>query len=599
LTFFFTLTKGRKPFCVRKKILMNLSPILKSVTKPGRYVGGEFGAVTKDPSEVDIRFALCFPDVYEIGMSNLGMRILYGLLNSRADTWCERAFAPWHDMEDAMRQNAIPLFALESGESIAHHDFIGFSLQYELSYTNIVNMLELAGLPLLAADRGEEHPLVIGGGPGTLNPEPVADFFDLFLVGDAEEALPELCDLYVAMKKSGATRGDFLVAAAKIEGIYIPSLYTVTYNADGTVAEYTPSHGASYPVKKRVLRDLDSGYFPTAPIVPNIEVVQDRITLELQRGCGRACRFCQAGAAYRPIRQRSVETLLRHAKETYANTGYDEIGLASLSVSDYKGLDHLTDGLLAWTKDCRVNLSLPSQRADALTPELMERVLKVRSSSFTFAPEAGTQRLRDAIRKDITEEHIKNACSLVFGAGKNSVKLYFMIGLPTETEEDIEGIAALARTALECYYANPNRPKGGRPPEVGVSVSCFVPKPHTPFQWEPMNSVEQFQEKQERLRELITDRKIKLSRHDARSSRIEAVFARGNRRLSAALLAAHSRRLRFCAWSEHFDYNGWLECFTEVGIDPDFYTTRPLGKDEVFPWDVIDCGVKRDVLWKT
>ena len=578
---------------------MSLSKILKTVTKPGRYVGGEYNSIVKDPANVNIRFALCFPDIYEIGMSNLGMRILYGLLNSREDTWCERAFAPWHDMEDAMRQNNIPLFALESGESISHHDFIGFSLQYELSYTNIVNMLDLAGVPLLAEERIDGHPIVIGGGPGTLNPEPVADFFDLFLVGDAEEALPELCDLYASMKKTGASRKDFLIQASKIQGIYVPSLYTVTYKDDGTVASYEPTNGASYPVKKRVLRDLDSGYFPTAPVVPNIEVVQDRITLELQRGCGRACRFCQAGAAYRPIRQRSVETLLRHAKETYANTGYDEIGLASLSVSDYKGLHQLTDGLLEWTKDCRVNLSLPSQRADAFTPELMERTLAVRSSSFTFAPEAGTQRLRDAIRKDITEEDITRACSLVFGAGKTSVKLYFMIGLPTETEEDIEGIATLSRAVLECYYTNPNRKKGGRPPEVGVSVSCFVPKPHTPFQWEPMDSVEAFREKQQHLRGLITDRKIKYSRHDAYGSRIEAVFARGDRKLSAALLVAHRKGLRFCAWGEHFNYNAWLECFTQAGVDPDFYTTRPFGKDEVFPWDVIDCGVSRETLWKS
>jgi len=570
--------------------------ILHSVTKPGRYTGGEFGSITKDRAGVDVRFALCFPDVYEIGMSNLGMRILYGLVNSLDWAWCERVFAPWSDMEEVMRREKMPLYALESGDSIRKYDFLGFSLQYELSYTNILNVLSLAGIPMFAAERDESHPLIIGGGPGTVNPEPLADFFDLFLIGDAEEALIELLELYRAHKKVGGDKEKFLRAAAQLEGIYVPSLYSVKYNDDGTIHAYTPTDGAPAQVKKRVLRDLDSAYFPTSFPVPNIEVVHDRVTLELTRGCFRGCRFCQAGMIYRPVRSRKAETLLKLARETYENTGYDEISLASLSVSDYPELEMLTSGLREWTNDCHVNLSLPSQRIDAFTPELMKSMTEVRTGTVTFAPEAGSQRLRDAIRKDITDEHILRAANVVFASGKKNIKLYFMMGLPTETEEDLLGIVATAEGILDCYYQNPDVKKGGKPPELGLSVAIFVPKPHTPFQWEAQDSPEQLHEKTRALRERNKNRKIKLKTHDVQSSRLEGVFARGDRRLSKVLLAAHSHGLKFCAWTEHFDYTKWQQVFDECNVSMDFYATRERNTDEVLPWDIIDVGVTKSFL---
>ena len=506
------------------------SSILKSVSKPGRYSGGEFGQIIKDKEKVSARFAFCFPDSYEIGMSNLGMRILYGVLNKEDDIWCERVFAPWRDMEAKMRENGLLLTAHESGDEVRKFDFLGFTLQYEMCYTNVLNVLELSGMPLYAADRGEEFPIVIGGGPCAVNPEPLADFFDLFNIGEGEEMLPEIVRLYIEMKKKGATKAEFLREAARtISGVYVPSLYDVTYNEDGTVAAYTPKYpDVPAKVKKRIVEDIDKMYFPEAVVMPYVETVQDRIMLEVFRGCIRGCRFCQAGMIYRPVREKSPETLLRQAECLYKSTGYDEISLTSLSISDYTRLAELTDGLIDWTNEKKVNLSLPSLRIDSFTRELMEKVASVRASSITFAPEAGTQRLRDVINKNVTEDDLVRSVKIAFGGGKSNVKLYFMSGLPTETYEDIEGIAVLAKNTIEQYYATPGHSK--RNPQVTISVSCFVPKPFTPFQWEAQDTIEVLRDKQEHLKTKITDRKIRYTHHDARVSHIEAVFALGDRR---------------------------------------------------------------------
>ena len=463
--------------------------ILRSVSKPGRYTGGEYGQIIKDKEKVKARFAFCFPDSYEIGMSNLGVRILYGVLNREDDIWCERVYAPWVDMEEKMREHEIPLWAHESGDPISQFDFIGFTLQYEMSYTNILNMLDLAGLPLRAADRTDDMPLVIGGGPCSYNAEPVADFFDLFNIGEGEEMLPEIVRLYIKMKDDGSyTREAFLHEAARsIEGVYVPSLYDVTYNDDGTVKAYTPKYpDVPKTVRKRIVKDLDTMFFPDKLVMPYLETIQDRIMLEVFRGCIRGCRFCQAGMIYRPVREKSPEVLCNQAKCLYEYTGYEEISLSSLSISDYTKLRELTDGLISWTNDKKVSLSLPSLRIDSFTRELMDKVASVRASSITFAPEAGTQRLRDVINKNVTEENLMNAAGIAFAAGKEQVKLYFMDGLPTETEDDLAGIAALGKAVIEKYYATPEHNKR-RQPQVTVSVSCFVPKPFTPFQWEPQS----------------------------------------------------------------------------------------------------------------
>lgn len=574
-----------------------LSGVLKSVSKPGRYTGGEFGQTVKDKSSVNLRFAFCFPDTYEIGMSNLGIRILYGVLNEQQDIWCERVYAPWTDMEDKMRALDLPLCAQESGDPLRDFDMIGFTLQYELSYSNVLNMLSLAKLPLRSADRDDTMPLIVGGGPCTYNAEPVAEFFDLFMIGEGEESLPELCRLYIDMKKSGSyKKHDFLRAAAKLEGLYVPSFYEVTYKSDGTIDTYRPLYpDVPAKVRKRIVTDMDKAYFPDKLVMPYIETVHDRIMLEVYRGCIRGCRFCQAGMVYRPVREKSPEVLCNQAKCLFENTGYDEISLSSLSISDYSRLDELTDRLLEWTQDATVSLSLPSLRVDSFTKELMDKISTVRTSSLTFAPEAGTQRLRDVINKNVSEEDLLRAVNVAFEAGKNSVKLYFMQGLPTETNEDLCGIAELSKNVVGAFYKNPNRNRA-KPPSVTVSVSCFIPKPHTPFQWEAQDSLEICEEKQKYLREQITDRKVRYNHHDARVSRLEAVFARGDRRLARALERACEMGVRFDAWDECFDYDRWIRIFTDCGIDPTFYANRSIDPSEKLPWDVIDCGVDKEFL---
>ena len=577
----------------------NFSSILKAVEKPGRYCGGEYGQVLKDKDKVRARFAFCFPDTYEIGMSNLGIRILYGCLNREEDIWCERVYAPWTDMQAQMKQNGISLWAHESGDPLTDFDFVGFTLQYEMCYTTVLQMLSMGNIPLLASERGEDCPLVIGGGPCSYNPEPIADFFDLFNIGEGEQMLVDIVRLYIRMKEEGRyTRAAFLHEAARtIPGVYVPSLYRVTYHEDGTVEAYMPVYDdIPKRVKKQIIQDMDKAFFPEKLVMPYIDTVHDRIVLEPARGCIRGCRFCQAGMVYRPVREKTPEVLDAQARALYASTGYEEVSLCCLSISDYTKVDELTDRLLTWTDPNMVSLSLPSLRVDSFTKELMEKVASVRASSITFAPEAGTQRMRDVINKNVVEADLMRAVNVAFDAGKNQIKLYFMQGLPTETHEDLKGIADLAHRVVEAFYANPNHVK--RAPLVTISVSPFIPKPFTPFQWEAQDDLDTMLAKQEYVGECVTDRKVRYTHHDGEICRIEAVFARGDRKLSKALLLAHKEGFCFDAWSEFFSYQKWLSVFARSGIDPAFYANRAFGRDEVLPWDVIDCGVSKAFLWR-
>lgn len=570
-----------------------LDELFLTVQKPGRYTGGEIGSVMKDKNKVDIRFAFCFPDTYEVGMSHLGMKILYSLFNEREDIWCERVFAPWIDFEAIMRKNHIPLFALESRDPICDFDFIGFTLQYEMSYTNVLNMLDLAGLAVRSEDRKEDDPIVVAGGPCVCNPEPLSDFIDLFFLGEGEEVDLEVIDLYKQFRKEGRTKAQFLRAASQIEGVYVPSLYEVNTLEDGRRKSITPKYpDVPEVIRKRIIHDMDKVFYPKQFVVPYIEIIHNRAVQEIYRGCIRGCRFCQAGFIYRPVREKSVETIDRQAHELCRNTGYDEISLSSLSTSDYRGLEPLLCRLLTWTDREKVSLSLPSLRIDNFSEELLEKIRHIRKSGLTFAAEAGTQRLRNVINKNITEEEILSTCLTAFEGGYTQVKLYFMIGLPTETDEDIIGIAELAQKIVDSFYHMPNKPKG-KGVEVSISVSTFVPKPFTPFQFEPQITKEEIVRKQELLKSSIHSRKISLSYHDSSTSHLEGVFARGDRRLGKVIEQAWRQGCVFDSWSECFDLNRWEQVFDECGIDPMFYACRKREYDEVMPWDHLDYAVTK------
>lgn len=574
-----------------------IEKFLLGVQKPGRYTGGELNSIVKDKSKIDIRYAFCFPDTYEIGMSHLGMKILYSLVNARDDAWCERVFAPDVDMEQVMRDNGIPLYALESGEAIKDFDLIGFTMQYELSYTNVLNMLDLAGLPVRSRDRKDLTPIVIAGGACVCNAEPMAEFFDITLLGDGEEVTNELIDLLKEYKAKGATKQEFLEAAAQIKGVYVPSLYEVEYNDDCTVKSITPTHGAPEKVEKRNVADLDKMFAPTEFVVPFLEVVHDRTTVEIFRGCIRGCRFCQAGFLNRPLREKSPEVVEAQCRSICEKTGYDEISLCSLSTSDYRGLEKLITDMLPWTVENKINISLPSLRADNFPKELMEQLNAVRRSGLTFAPEAGTQRLRDVINKNITEEEVLSTARQAFAGGWTAVKLYFMIGLPTETEDDIRGIADLAQAVVDEFYHNENKPKG-KGVNVSVSVASLVPKPFTPFQWEPQDRPDTLIEKQNFLISCVKTRKVSVSRHVPWTSFLEGVFARGDRRLCDVIETAWRKGCKFDSWEEHLDREKWMDSFAENGIDPFFYTARKRSFDEVLPWDHMDYGVTKKFLIK-
>lgn len=572
-----------------------IEKLLLKVQKPGRYVGGELNAVIKRKEDVEIRFAFCFPDTYEVGMSHLGMKILYSQFNEQPHIWCERVFAPWIDMEEQMRTHGIPLFALESGDSIAEFDFIGFTLQYELSYTNVLNMLDLAGVPLRSSDRKGLWPLVVAGGPCAVNPEPLAEFIDLFFIGEGEEVDLEVMELYRRMKRENKTKEEFLREAAKIEGVYVPRFYTVTYQQDGTIAAVTPEKGIPATVRKRIMVDMNQSYYPDTFVVPSIEIVHDRVVSEVQRGCYRGCRFCQAGFIYRPVRTKTIDKIDAECHGLCENTGYDEVSLVSLSTSDYPDINGLLDQLLTWTNEERVSISLPSQRVDSFSTELMDKIKSVRRSGLTFAPEAGTQRMRDVINKNVTEEALLKTVRTAFAGGWLNIKLYFMIGLPTETMEDVAGIAQLGQKVVNEFYANPDKPKG-RSVNVTVSASSFVPKAFTPFQWEPQDTIEVLHAKQKHLRDSVTTRKVTCNYHGAHTSFLEGVFARGDRRLCTVLEEAQKRGCKMDGWSECFDYEKWMEVFADCGIDPAFYNQRRRSFEEVLPWDHIDMGIKKSFL---
>ena len=570
--------------------------ILLRVQKPARYTGGEYNEIIKDKANVDVRFAMCFPDTYEIGMSNLGLRILYGSMNEADGVWCERAFAPWGDMEEEMRKADIPLYALESGDSLKEFDFVGFSLGYEMAYTNVLNMLDLAHIPLHSDQRGEDDPIIVAGGTCVYNGEPLADFIDIFSLGEGEDVTLEMIDLYRKGKQAGWSRAEFLQNAAQVPGLYVPSLYEISYHEDGTVQAITPTHGAPEHIRKRIVADLDKSYFPVKTIIPSTDIVHDRVMLEVFRGCIRGCRFCQAGYCYRPVRPRSVDLLVKQGIESCKDSGYQEMTLSSLSTSDYRPLTELCDGLLEYCDPRNININLPSLRADGFSMSIMQRLQRVRKTSITFAPEAGTQRMRDTINKNVKEEDLLQSCRTAFEGGCNAVKLYFMLGLPTETDEDVIGIAQLAEKVYWTWksYAV-NKSRGLR---ITVSTSFFVPKPFTPFQWEAQITREEYHRRVDLLRNSIKNKSIQYNWHEMETSYIEAVLARGDRRLGKLLETVWRKGARLDSWSEYFDFERWMEAFAETGIDPDFYALRERSKDEILPWSMIDIGVHPEYLWR-
>ncbi len=584
-----------------RKLALN-DEILLKIEKPARYIGNEVNSVMKDPEKVDIRFAMCFPDVYEIGMSHLGIQILYDMFNRREDVWCERVYSPWVDLDQIMREEQIPLFALESQDPIRDFDFLGITIQYEMCYTNILQILDLSGIPLSARDRDDSVPIVIGGGPCASNPEPLAEFFDLFYIGDGETVYDQLLNAYKENRIAGGSRKDFLEKAAQIEGIYVPGFYEVTYKDDGTIASFTPVNPhAKQVIKKQMVKDLTHTYYPKAPVVPFIKVTQDRVVLEIQRGCIRGCRFCQAGMLYRPTRERDVETLKQYAYQMLKNTGHEEISLSSLSSSDYSQLKELVTFLIEEFKGSGINICLPSLRIDAFSLDVMGKVQDIRKSSLTFAPEAGSQRMRDVINKGLTEEMILDGAGQAFAGGWNKVKLYFMLGLPTETEEDMREIPRLADRIARRYYEIPKEERNGKC-QITTSTSFFIPKPFTPFQWAKMYSNEEYIARaavvKHEFQEQLNRKSLKYHWHDAEVTVLEGVFARGDRRLAEVILAAYRLGCLYDSWTENFDNEKWMKAFADTGTDIGFYNLRERDVGEIFPWDFIDIGVTKEFLYQ-